>query len=424
MKKERKVNKFTLQKWGLKWKWMFRILFLVLTLGMFPAGRAAASTAGKARREKKITVIQRKHKTIRLKNAKGTVKWNVLLGYECISLKKKGKAAATVRGVEPGTAKIRAAVGEKILIFKIKVIEDKNPPKGADRQDVAAIRKLIAGQKKRGAWVSEALGSDQYTWRKGKLVGIDWDTVKLSGRLDISDCVHLTQFDGSGNRLTGLNASGNDRMVSLSCVDNDLRDLDVSGCVNLQWLQCEENALSNLNISGCGKLKRLECGENQLGSLDVTKNINLEELSCSRNQLRELDVSPCTKLKNFNCSYNQLSNLDVTKNVDLGYFCCHYNQLTSLDVKNQDKLLFFFCGNNRLGSLDVSSCTGLAALECENNPLGNLDVTENVRLSWLRCSGNQLSSLDVTKNVWLVGLYCDNNQLSRLDVSACADLEM
>ena len=71
--------------------------------------------------------------------------------------------------------------------------------------DVAAINKIIADQRAKGATVSENLDdTDQYTWKDGRLVEIKWisklDTTidyKLTGDISFNDLTALETIDCS-----------------------------------------------------------------------------------------------------------------------------------------------------------------------------------------------------------------------------------
>lgn len=92
----------------------------VLVLGMiFTIDVSAAKKVSLS--NKKITITKGKSKTIKVKNTKKKVTWKILSGKKYISLKKKGKTAATIRGKKKGTAKVQAKVGKKKMTCTVKV---------------------------------------------------------------------------------------------------------------------------------------------------------------------------------------------------------------------------------------------------------------------------------------------------------------
>ena len=93
----------------------------------------------------------------------------------------------------------------------------KAPTDGKNANDVAAINKIIADQRAKGATVSENLDdTNQYTWKDGRLVEIKWisklDTTidyKLTGDISFNDLTALETIDCRGNRnLTAIEVSG------------------------------------------------------------------------------------------------------------------------------------------------------------------------------------------------------------------------
>ena len=263
------------------------LLSFALLLGMIPANEVSAAKKVSLS-TKKLTVTKGKSKTLKVKNTKKKVKWKILSGKKYISLKKKGKVAASVKGKKKGTAKIQATVGKKKLTCKVTVKNVKTSKitpaspvtatpttkptatptakptatplatsTNAPENDAEALKNLIAEQKKQGASseLSEDIqNSKQYTWKNGRLVGIDWRKVELKGEL-------------STEKFSALH-----------------------------YLYCNNNQLTSLDVTKNTALTYLSCSGNQLSSLDVTKNTALTTLSCSSNQFSSLDVTKNTKL--------------------------------------------------------------------------------------------------------------------------------
>ena len=238
------------------------LLAFALLLGMIPASEVSAAKKVSLS-NKKLTVTKGKSKTLKVKNTKKKVKWKILSGKKYISLKKKGKVAVSVKGKKKGTAKVQAMVGKKKLTCKVTVKNVKTskttpaPPLANSTNDAEALKNLIAEQKKQGASseLSEDIqNSKQYTWKNGRLVGIDWRKVELKGEL-------------STEKFSALH-----------------------------YLYCNNNQLTSLDVTKNTALTYLSCSGNQLSSLDVTKNTALTTLSCSSNQFSSLDVTKNTKL--------------------------------------------------------------------------------------------------------------------------------
>ena len=397
--------------------------------------------------------------------AAGLVEWGeVYWNYECY------------------TFDIKIMSGSQLICAHIYLTspDDSLDKNRKNESDVAALQKLIAEQKARGANVSEDLDSEEYTWsRKGDLTGINWgiygyeegidgdyplgaqllgeisfaelknlETIDVASSkltsVDVSSNLALKELDCFDNQLSSLDVSRNPALMNLNCGKNELSSLDVSENPALEDLSCLGNKLSSLDVSSNSALRSLYCGENQLSSLDISKNPELRRLECESNQLSSLDISSNYKLTDLQCWYNQLRSLDVSENPALEWLSCGcnelsslnisknpaldnlncpHNQLSSLDVSKNPALYFLDCSANELSSLDVSSNSLLEALDCSANELSSLDVSSNSLLEDLECSANELSSLDVSSNPLLKNLLCDNNKLSSLDVSSNPALE-
>ena len=251
------------------------LLAFALLLGMIPASEVSAAKKVSLS-NKKLTVTKGKSKTLKVKNTKKKVKWKILSGKKYISLKKKGKVAVSVKGKKKGTAKVQAMVGKKKLTCKVTVKNVKTSkttpappvtttpsatPLANSTNDAEALKNLIAEQKKQGASseLSEDIqNSKQYTWKNGRLVGIDWRKVELKGELSTE---------------------------KFSALHYQLTSLDVTKNTALTYLSCSGNQLSSLDVTKNTALTTLSCSSNQFSSLDVTKNTKLldDAIRCDAN---------------------------------------------------------------------------------------------------------------------------------------------
>ena len=226
------------------------LLAFALLLGMIPASEVSAAKKVSLS-NKKLTVTKGKSKTLKVKNTKKKVKWKILSGKKYISLKKKGKVAVSVKGKKKGTAKVQAMVGKKKLTCKVTVKNVKTskttpappvittpsgtstpsattpaPPSGtstplanstnAPENDAEALKNLIAEQKKQGASseLSEDIqNSKQYTWKNGRLVGIDWRKVELKGELSTEKFSALHYLYCNNNQLSSLDVTKNTKLL-------------------------------------------------------------------------------------------------------------------------------------------------------------------------------------------------------------------
>lgn len=322
------------------------LLSFTLLLSMIPAVEASAAKEISLS-AKKLAITKGKSKTLKATNTQKKVTWTVVSGKQCVSLKKKNNTTVTVTGKKKGTAKVQAKTGKKKLTCVVTVKNAVNPANTSNspqKQDVTALKAIIAEQNGRGATVSKDLQSAEYGWNdSGKLIRISWKSKNLSGDLDLSGLDALELFGGSDNRLSSLNVSQNVNLTSLECYSNQLSSLDVSQNLKLEYLNCFDNQLSSLDVSQNLNLWSLHCAGNFLDSLDVSKNTNLDGLACYDNSLGSLDVSQNTELRYLLCNDNQLSSLDVSRNVYLNTLLCENNRLVSLDLTNNPGIMELQC---------------------------------------------------------------------------------
>lgn len=190
---------------------------------------------------KKLSVKVGQTKTIKVKNAKKKVKWKVVSGKKNIRMKKKGTAKPSTGN--PNTPSTGTSTGTATT----KPSGDSSSDAGKNKEDVTALRKIIAEQKALGAWISEDINDkEEYTWdENGNLVSVDWKGKHSKGNLSLSELKHLKIFNCSDGY-------------------DSLNSLDVSGCVQLISLECELNELNSLDVSHNTLLTKLNCSNNNI----------------------------------------------------------------------------------------------------------------------------------------------------------------
>lgn len=315
-------------------------LTFAMTVVMVPQSALAAKKQVKLNK-KSVSVAVGKTVKVKLKNNKKKVKWTVVSGKKNVALSKKGKTGVTIKGKRVGKAKVQAKIGKKKYVCTVTVTNKnkaqttvakktaapgnttgttagKNTGSTAAKPtatptptptptstptpttnptvtlsaDAQALKKIIEEQKKAGATVSEDLqDKDQYSWDDGTLIGITWNKVGLTGKLDLGSFASLKSVSFNNNAIT---------------------ELDVTKCTKLQKLLCNGNQLTKLDVTKCLELINLQCNKNQLSALDVTQCATLETLWCNRNQITSLDMSKSTELVNLYCDRNSLTELDLT----------------------------------------------------------------------------------------------------------------
>lgn len=321
-------------------------LTFAMTVVMVPQSALAAKKPVKLNK-KSVSVAVGKTVKVKLKNNKKKVKWTVVSGKKNVALSKKGKTGVTIKGKRVGKAKVQAKIGKKKYVCTVTVTNKnkaqttvakktaapgnttgttagKNTGSTAAKPtatptptptptstptptanptvtlsaDAQALKKIIEEQKKAGATVSEDLqDKDQYSWDDGTLIGITWNKVGLTGKLDLGSFASLKSVSFNNNAITELDVTKCTKLQKLLCNGNQLTKLDVTKCPELINLQCNKNQLSALDVTQCATMETLWCNRNQITSLDMSKSTELVNLYCDRNSLTELDLTNCTKLE-------------------------------------------------------------------------------------------------------------------------------
>ena len=84
------------------------------------------------------------------------------------------------------------------------------------------------------------------------------------------------------------------------------------GSLALTQLTVTGNArLTALDISGCEQLVSLDCSNNNLEALDIENNAGLEKIDCHGNGITGLDLYQLTELTHLDCSGNALTEINV-----------------------------------------------------------------------------------------------------------------
>ena len=333
-------------------------LTFAMTVVMVPQSALAAKKPVKLSK-KSVSVAVGKTVKVKLKNNKKKVKWTVVSGKKNVALSKKGKTSVTIKGKRVGKAKVQAKIGKKKYVCTVTVTNKNKTQTTAVKKtaapgnttgttagkntgstaakptatptptptstptptptptptstptptptanptvtlsaDAQALKKIIEEQKKAGATVSENLqDKDQYSWDEGTLIGITWNKVGLTGKLDLGSFASLKSVSFNNNAITELDVTKCTKLQKLLCNGNQLTKLDVTKCPELINLQCNKNQLSALDVTQCATLETLWCNRNQITSLDMSKSTELVNLYCDRNSLTKLDLTNCTKLE-------------------------------------------------------------------------------------------------------------------------------
>ena len=365
---------------------------------------------------------------------------------ECACGDKKDVAAHTFDNGTITTAPTRKADGVKT--FKCTVCGYEKTEKVAWRNaaDEAALKALIAEQKKWGATVSENIDSEEYTWNdNGRLVGINWQNKSLDGAISFAGLDALESivlWTGSTasedyceemlNTISKIDISKNAELKVLNVGGIGIKTLDLSNAQKLEELDCSGNELTELNIKSLNNLRELDCSDNKMKSLHIGENENKALVKITANNIASSDADPveirligCADLKYLQCCSNAFGSkvlfVDSLKNLE--ELDVTYCNLTSLNLAANTELIELSAGGNKLESLNLTTCNKLENLSCSNNELKSITWPTESKLKRVDICQNKLSSLDVSGYTYLERLSCNNNELTSLKVDGCSNLE-
>ena len=199
--------------------------------------------------KKKVTLIVGEKTKLKLKNNKKKVKWSsskrtvaIVSSKGVVTAKKKGTATITAKaGKKKYTCKVTVKAKKKQAPVTTRVpvttqapteipratktptatptVSPDIPDSYKNESDVSILQGIIREQKQKGATVSEDLDDKQYTWRNGRLVGVNWQESGVCDKLDVSGLTALESLDCCGNQLSSLDVSALTALESLKCDD-------------------------------------------------------------------------------------------------------------------------------------------------------------------------------------------------------------
>lgn len=407
------------------------LLSIALLLGLYPADCVSA-VKKVSLSSKKITITEGMSKTLKVKNAKKTVKWKIVYGKNYIVLQKKGKTAR-IKGRKQGKAKIQATVGNKRMTCNI-IVKSKNK----NFYEPAVTAPMIANQSNENGTTGsvnplsststplpEKSENPSKTAQPGEsLLPPEESSTPPKTTAQPEESLLPPEENSTPPETTArpkesllppentirpeasstplellVEYSPEDieplwELIQLQTLNGAIVSEDITDSEEYVWedgrlvgIRWEEKKLTGaLDVSKCTALTRLECGNNQLEELKVEDCVGLRYLDCSDNQLMKLDLTKCSVLEYLSCGGNQLEDLDVSTCGVLKDLFCDHNRLDSLTIENQD-LQHLWCFDNCLSSLDLKS-EMLSELHCKNNKLDILDLSSCTSLSQFTCDEN------------------------------------
>ena len=299
------------------------------------------------------------------------------------------------------------------ILLNINNSEDVNAKVKKNKEDVAALRKIIHYERKRDAWVGRSINNkEQYTWNKetGHLEKIKWYHKGLRGTLDLNELKHLTEVDVSCNKLKGIKVNKSRKIKKLNCFYNKIKVLKVGKLKKLKELDCGDNKIKKLDLR---KLKSLETFKLS----GVNTYINFREIKILwPKDKKNIKVLEFVEVYDIDLNFNLFSNLTE--------LCCWSCDLNTLNISKLKKLTILDCGWNKLKKLDLTNQCKLKVLDCSDNNLRKLDLSNQPKLEELYCEINKLRRLDLSNQRNLKKLICFDNKLTKLDLSGKTQLNM
>ena len=122
-----------------------------------------------------------------------------------------------------------------------------------------------------------------------------YDSDDIGSFAGIEYLTELEEFECADNSLTGLDLSGNTRLVYLECQRTGIPSLALDALSGLSYLDCSDNSLTALDVSA-QRLEFLDCQGNPLTSLRLGGQATLKTLDCFGTALDTLDLRACPLL--------------------------------------------------------------------------------------------------------------------------------
>ncbi|MCL2632890.1 MAG: protein kinase [Oscillospiraceae bacterium] len=295
---------------------------------------------------------------------------------------------------------------------------------------------------------------------------VSFESVGVSGELDLSGFINMTTLNINGGR------EGGSFHPEVSRV-NSIHSLDLSGCVNLGWMGIANNRISTLDLSSITRLSTLHCHGNLLTELDISGLPYLETLYYHDNLLnRQYYITPdgynVNDYQKFVTFLFQGDNLavmmEVNEHFDIidpetwhwetgnmwvthdGVSGSNFNGVLwgdygsqrrirridfwydeelkttdklsgEFDVSGFSELKMLYFNFNQITSFNLTGCLSLHTLNVNTNLITEIDLSTNIMLRQLDVSSNYLTSIDISHLTELREFICNRNELTSLVIS-------
>lgn len=268
--------------------------------------------------------------------------------------------------------------------------------------------------------------------QEGNITSIELPLYSVTGKLDLTEFVHLKKLVVMYTGLDGINLSGCTALSELIVEYNsNLTEIDLGDCENLQNVDLTGNALTNIKWSNCATLKYIKCEGNHLDvySPSMQKVLELVKKNDGQSvyQSQEAkesdpyDEDEVNIIKNFlrignNASILGWNTEDISSWKGVQWkVVSGQNHIDRIDVSNYDVR----------GTLDVTEVTYLRELVCSGTKITAIDVSGLKYLVQLTCLYSELEQLTFLENDALLYMDCRYNYLNAEDiVNVCREFEL
>ena len=365
----------------------------------------------------KATVFVGDSFKLKLKNAKGKIKWSSS-NKKVATVSKKGN----VKAVKAGKATITAKNSGKKYKCKVKVLEEEKtattvqqttvaittagqqsipvaqqPAKGVESTTVAATTKTTepttasqqttAEETTATEIVVETTTAEETTAEETTATEIAVETTtaeETTARETTTEETTATEetttveeyVDGKYKKdVDILTAIIREQREKGATVDEDLNSKqykwDIYGRLySIDWeggyttgageYVPPKNMSGYISFAGLDYLEELDLTGGTITGIDVSQNLYLKSLWCDNNMIEELDVTKNVNLESLSIMHNNLSELNVDNNVKLGLLCCAMNKnITELNLKNNVRIYCLGILYTGLKKIDLSNCPRL-----------------------------------------------------------------
>jgi Leucine-rich repeat (LRR) protein len=108
-------------------------------------------------------------------------------------------------------------------------------------------------------------------------------------KIDLSQCVELTQLDLRFNQLSRIDLSRNTKVKEARLANETLESINIENCLELETLDISNSKISRIDISPLQNLREIYMNKTTFKTLDASNNSSLQTVGISPSQLMEMN---------------------------------------------------------------------------------------------------------------------------------------